>query len=240
MSAAVDAGLIATSPCARVPLPRVERRDTNFLNPGQVADLADAVDARYRAMILLGAYGGLRSGELFGLRRDRVDRLRGRIEVSEITVEVKGKITFGPPKTRAGRRVVPVPGFVGAAVSTHLSSRPPGGDELVFAAPEGGPVRLSLWRRRFWAPAVRRAGLEPLRVHDLRHSAVALWIAAGATPTEIAARAGHASVVTVLDRYGHLLPGSDQRVTEALEVLARGATASPIASVEALPTARGS
>jgi integrase len=60
---------------------------------------------------------------------------------------------------------------------------------LVFTAPDGGPVRPSLFRRRVWRPAVRAAGLEPLRIHDLRHSAVALWIAAG-----------EESVTTALDR----------------------------------------
>jgi len=70
---------------------------------------------------------------------------------------------------------------------------------------------------------VRRAGLEPLRIHDMRHTAVALWIAAGASPYEIASRAGHTSVAIVLDRYGHLLPGSEERVNDALDVLARDA-----------------
>jgi hypothetical protein len=50
---------------------------------------------------------------------------------------------------------------------------------------------------------------------------VALWIAAGASPNEIAARAGRTSVVTVLDRYGHLLPGAEDRVTDALDEMAR-------------------
>ena len=91
--------------------------------------------------------------------------------------------------------------------------------------PEGGPIRASLFRRRQWAPAVSRSGLEPLRLHDLRHSAVAFWIAAGASPKEVAARAGHSSVVTVLDRYGHLLPGTEERVTNVLDAMAREAEA---------------
>lgn len=56
---------------------------------------------------------------------------------------------------------------------------------------------------------------------DPRHAIVALWIAAGAPPKEAAARAGHTSVVTVLYRYGHLLPGTSKRVTEALDSLAQ-------------------
>lgn len=81
----------------------------------------------------------------------------------------------------------------------------------------GCPVRPTLFRRRFWGPAVERADLTPLRIHDLRHTAVALWIAAGANPKQIAARAGHTSVSVVLDRYGHLLPQHDDDLIKALE-----------------------
>ena len=63
-----------------------------------------------------------------------------------------------------------------------------------------------------------RSGGE-LRFCDLRHTAVALWIAAGASPKEVAVRASHASVVTVLDRYGHLLPGTEDRVNDALDLM---------------------
>lgn len=63
------------------------------------------------------------------------------------------------------------------------------------------------------------AGLAPLRIHDLRHTAVALWIAAGANPKQIAVRAGHTSVSVVLDRYGHLLPQHDSELMQRLEAL---------------------
>jgi integrase len=58
-----------------------------------------------------------------------------------------------------------------------------------------------------------------LRIHDLRHTAVALWIAAGATPKEVAVRAGHTSVSFTLDRYGHLYPESDTTLRDRLEAL---------------------
>ncbi len=177
--------------------------------------------------MLVAAYAGLRAGELFGLRAARVDLLRRRLEIAEIVVEVRGTLTFGPPKTRAGRRSVPIPAFVADTLNEHLIEAGVGPDGHVFRAPRGGPVRLAQWRRRFWLPALPQADLAPMRVHDLRHTAVALWIAAGATPTEIAARAGHTSVVTVLDRYGHLLPGSEDKVTDALDALARRAAVPP-------------
>ena len=86
-------------------------------------------------------------------------------------------------------------------------------------------MQLNIWRQRFWAPAVRKAGLARLRPHDLRHTAVALWMAAGADPKEVAARAGHTSVSFTLDRYGHLLPGFEQRLNDALDALAEGTRA---------------
>lgn len=104
------------------------------------------------------------------------------------------------------------------ALVEHVAALDP--DALVFTAPEGGPLRASLFRRRVWHPAVDQASVAGLRIHDLRHTAVAFWIAAGASPKEVAARAGHASVVTVLDRYGHLLPGSEDRVNDALDAMA--------------------
>ena len=68
------------------------------------------------------------------------------------------------------------------------------------------------------------ANLAGLRIHDLRHTAVALWIAAGASPKEVAARAGHTSVSFVLDRYGHLFPEADTALRARLDSLFRAAT----------------
>jgi integrase len=71
-----------------------------------------------------------------------------------------------------------------------------------------------------WLPAVERADLGHLRIHDLRHTAVSLWIAEGANPKQVAVRAGHTSVSVVLDRYGHLYPQHDDELVNALEAKA--------------------
>ena len=66
-------------------------------------------------------------------------------------------------------------------------------------------------------PGDPAAGLEGLRIHDLRHTAVTLWIAAGAGPKDVAARAGHTSVSFTLDRYGHLYPEADLALRDRLD-----------------------
>jgi integrase len=103
-------------------------------------------------------------------------------------------------------------------VAVHLERFvPPEPDSLLFAGPDGGALRARAWRARHWAPAVAEAGLAPLRPHDLRHTAVALWIAQGASPKQIATWAGLTSVSVVLDRYGHLFPGHEEAVMRRLE-----------------------
>src|SRR5918995_2373336 len=92
-------------------------------------------------------------------------------------------------------------------------------EAFVFSAPQGGPLRVTAFRARVWRPATRATGLDGLRIHDLRHTAVALWIAAGANPKEVAARAGHTSVSFTLDRYGHLYPDADQALRDRLDAL---------------------
>jgi len=237
LRAAVDAGLIARSPCRDVPLPRVEREEMRFLDPTEIARLADRITPRYRAMVLLGAYGGLRLGELAGLRRGRLQLAQRHVRVAEIAVEVRGTLTFGTPKTRASRRSVPLPGFVAGALAEHLDAfcdHDP--DTLVFAGRDGAALRANLWRRRHWRPAVTAAALDPLRPHDLRHAAVSLWIAAGASPKQIATWAGHTSVAVVLDRYGHLFPGHESAVLERLEAIGTGEPSSSEPGPHAMPT----
>jgi integrase len=218
MTAAVNADMLARSPCRAVRLPKIERQEMRFLTPAEVARLADAIGPRYRALVLLAAYGGLRIGELAGLRRSRVNLLRGTVDVAEIVVEVKGKLFIGPPKTRAGRRTIGLPQAVVDELATHLG--PLGSaDAHVFTSDKGGILRTSNFRAKVWLPAVRAAGLAPLRPHDLRHTAVALWIAAGANPKEVSVRAGHTSVAFTLDRYGHLFEGHDLELRDRLDIM---------------------
>jgi integrase len=127
-------------------------------------------------------------------------------------------VYVAPPKTRASVRTVPLPRPATDAVVRHMNNHTlPGVDAWVFGGPDGHVLRAGLFRRRHWTPAVRTARLEPLTFHTLRHVAVSLWAAAGASPSEVAARAGHRSVITVLDRYRHLFADEYERTTARLE-----------------------
>jgi integrase len=235
LRAAVESGLIARSPADKVPLPRIESEEMRFLGPNEIAAVADVITSRYRSLIVLGCYSGLRIGELAGLRRDKIDLLRREVRVAEIVVEVHGEMIFGAPKTRAGRRTVPIPRVAASALEEHLGTfGSPDPSAFVFPGRDGGVLRPNAWRRRHWVPTMVKAGLgtitkdengrrhyDGVRPHDMRHTAVSLWIAAGATPKQVATWAGHTSVAVVLDRYGHLFPGHEAPVLDRLDGIAR-------------------
>ena len=81
------------------------------------------------------------------------------------------------PKSKAGRRTVPVPAALVELLAEHRKAFP--SPELVFTNSAGGPVGRTSFRTRVWKPAIRRAGLpDRLRFHDLRHS-YATWLEVG-------------------------------------------------------------
>jgi integrase len=225
MTTAADEGLIGRSPCVIKGAGTEHLPEMQFATVDQVAEVADAVGPRYRALVLLAAFGGLRWGELGGLRRRRVDLLHRTVTVAEILTEVNGRLDIGPPKTEAGRRTVVLSAFLLDELASHLEQRgAPGPEGLVFPAPEGGPMRRSNFRRRTWEPATRTVGVPGLRFHDLRHSAGTLSAVAGATTKELMARMGHSSPRAALI-YQHATAERDGAIADALDRLVAGTLA---------------
>ncbi len=233
-AAAVDNELLGRNPLRGVKPPRVEVEPMRFLSHDEVATLASLIDPRYRALVLVAAYSGLRAGELTALRRKHVDLLRRMLTFVEQVQYISGRYVVSAPKTSAGRRSVALAGVVADALDEHLRMyAEPSAEALVFPAPEGGYLRRENFRKRVWAPAVNAAGVAPLRLHDLRHTCASLSIAAGADVKVLQGMLGHASAALTLDRYGHLLPGQSRSVADRLDEMARVAT--PTAIAEAVP-----
>jgi integrase len=230
MQAAVEQARIPTNPCSGIRLLPIDHEEMRFLLPHEVARLAESIHPRYRAYVLVQAYGGLRCGEMAALKSAQVDLARGHIEVVASVTEVGGRLVWGPPKTRRGRRFVVLPNEVVRELAHHLDNW--AGEQTVFGAPQGGTIRAASWRRRFWHPAVKKAGLSPLRPYDLRHTAIAFWIRAGGNTLEISRRAGHSSVAFTLDRYGHLFPEADTELSERLSGLYRAPGLTVLPSIE--------
>ena len=222
LATAADDGAIKRNPCRIKGAGQEKSPERPTLTIPQVFALAEAIGQRYRALVLLAMFSSLRWGELAGLRRCDIDLEARTVRVVRQLTEVRGRgMEFGPPKSEAGKRVVPIPEVIIPVVRWHLSCFAQSGDEgLVFTSPTGGPLRHSAFRQRVWLKALSAAGLADFHFHDLRHSGNTLAAGAGATLRELMDRMGHDSERAAMI----YLHGSDARqhqIADSLSQLAR-------------------
>ena len=171
-------------------------------------------------LVLLAAWCGLRLGEALALTRADVDLKEGSVSIDKSAAELKsGERIVGPPKTKAGMRKVFVPPHVVPALARHLEhfSGGPAPSDLVFTGTLGQPVRRgSLYTA--WMRATKAAGMDGVRIHDLRHTGATLAAATGASTKELMNRLGHASSDAAL-RYQHATKDRDAAIAAALSEL---------------------
>jgi len=238
MRLAVRSGSIKTNPVSEITVGRSARKEMVFLDPTQIAALADEVakpPARYRRgerrvdgypeyglLVTFAAYTGLRAGEIVALRVKDLDLMRGRADINRSASEAYGQLQIVPTKTYE-RRSVPIPRSMVDDLAALMVGRSP--TDLLWRAPDGGPFRYSNWFKRHYKPAVPRAGLPiSTRFHDLRHSYAAMLISHGAHPRAIMERMGHSTITVTLDTYGHLFPKLDAALDDAMDELHRDST----------------
>lgn len=214
---------VALNPCDGIELPANRGRRDRIVSVEHAAKLISALtESSDRALWACALYAGLRRGELMALRWRDVDLAGGSLHV-ERAYDPKAR-QYVEPKSRAGRRRVPIAGALRDALDGHRARLPePGPDDLVFA--EGGrPFAYGalVARARF---ACKAAGLDPVGLHEARHTAASVMIAAGVNLKALSEFLGHASITTTVDRYGHLLPGSIGEATKLLDAYLAGASA---------------
>lgn len=221
MRSAVEDRVLSHTPCRSIRLPAKGGSRVRVPSEDELGQLLDAAPAHARALIVMMAGSGMRLGEATGVTVDRVDFLRRTITIDRQLIDVvAGLPRWGPPKTAASHRTVPVPAEVTDAIGAHLAAWPSTG--LVFVNSQGRPWRRGTldgeWKR--WAEAV---GV-PMRPHETRHLYASALIADGQSVKVIQERLGHKSASTTLDTYGHLFPNDEDRTRDAIGRLLRASS----------------
>jgi integrase len=222
LDAAVGRKLLRANTAVGVKLPKIVHRKPRVITVAQITGLADTIQARFRLFVLIGCYCGLRAGELAGLQWGEVNLDVGELVVArQVVLDDDGHPAITTDlKSTAAHRHVPVPRFLCDALREAKGDAT--ADDLIFPDSLGGPLNLNNFRQRVWNNTVSVAWL-PRRflIHEMRHTAVSLWIAAGATPVEVREWAGHASIYSIFDKYGHLF-GRDhgQEIADRLHMMA--------------------
>lgn len=216
MKHAVFSKRIATSPCHDHDLPRPDDEDEHvYLTYDQLERLALAA-GEYRLLVLTLGYCGIRWAEASAIKTGRLLVPKRRIRIVQNYTDVKGELALGPVKNHE-KRSVPLPRSFADELGSLAHGRR--ADDLLFTAPEGGPLRYSNFRARIFDPAVKAAGLEGMGVtpHKLRHTAASLAIASGADVKVVQTMLGHKDAAMTLNVYGHLFPDRLDEVADALD-----------------------
>lgn len=219
LATAVDDELIQRNPC-RIKGASVERTpERPVLTLHESLALADAIDPRYRALVLLAVFGSLRWGELMGLTRLDLDLVGATVHVRRSVAEVASNLVIKEPKSQAGVRSVALPQWLIPELLTHLEEyAEPGPAGRVFVGAKGSTPRRGHWTK-IWRAAKAKAGVdEAVHFHDLRHTGNHLAAASGASTRELMGRMGHSSMRAALI-YQHRTADRDRLIADALDSL---------------------
>jgi integrase len=180
-------------------------REGQALTLQELWALMEACKGRYRDVVPVLALAGLRWGELAGLQvGDRVSVPGPGLRLRRAVLASGGGALYVDTLKNKRARTVPLVLDLLPIVDRWGAGKAP--DAGLFSAPQGGPLRESNWKRSVgWSAATSAVGIPGFRVHDLRHTAASVWLAAGADPKVVQRVLGHATAAMTMDLYGHMI-----------------------------------
>jgi hypothetical protein len=197
-------GHVYKDPTQYIKKPRIQEEEMDFLNPDEIQIFLKNAELDYYALFLTAVMTGMRRGELLGLKWEDIDWNSSQIVVKRALY--RGK--FVTPKSKYScRRIVMTP-MLKTALDQHKIFVARSEENLVFCTDNGLPLDPDNLVKRHFQPALDRAGLRRIRFHDLRHTYASLLISMGENVKYVQHQLGHNSAKTTLDRYGHLMPNS--------------------------------
>jgi integrase len=213
---------VPVNPTDGLRLPAVRSNRDRIASPAEAEELLAALPEADRTLWAMALYAGLRRGELMGLRWSDVELAQGLLHVLRAW-DPKDR-TMVLPKSKAGIRRVPIPAALRAYLTPMKLSSGSDPDALVFGV-RGKPFSASSVGERA-DRAWKAAGMEPICLHECRHTFASLMIAAGVNAKALSTFMGHANISITLDRYGHLLPGAEDEAASLMDAYLQASRAS--------------
>ena len=214
--AAQEDRIINASPVDGVKRPKAPKAVEHVLTDAQVAAIADALPERWQLVVWLGAMAGLRIGETMGVTLDCIDFEGKRLRISKAWKHEGG---FGTTKTCKSRWVPVTDGLLGR-IEAHVERFGTSDEGTLFhSAVSSKAPTLSSFYNNVWAKWVRPLGLgkDIGSPHALRHFYASVLIRQGVDIRTVQEALGHASASITLDKYAHLMPGSDGAIRDAFD-----------------------
>jgi integrase len=209
-------GVIATNPAHGARKPKLVPKEMQIQDEYQVMQLFIAAQGhRYEALFHIAVKTGLRQGEIFGLKCSDINWHWSNLRIQRQVYRVKGQgMVFSPPKTKAGRRTIPLGSETLQLLLEHrhrigewkiLAGERWEEYNLVFPSQVGTPYSSSNLLKEYKS-LLKEARLPPVRFHDLRHTAASIMLKHNVPPFVVSRILGHSKPSTTMDIYGHLIP----------------------------------
>jgi len=238
---AVRQGYLGRNPCELVDPPSPRKKPMRTLTPSELEVLLEnASSNQFYPVIYTAVSTGLRQAELLGLMWRSIDLDYLSISVNQVLYKRRGVCQFNEPKTSHSRRRVSMTPKLALFLREYKLERERlyqqlgkelTLDSLVFANVEGKPLDPGVLTHNF-ARIAKRAGLENVRFHDLRHTFASLMLLRGAKPKVISEALGHSSVAFTMDVYSHIIEGMQEDAMALLdEVLPAGVNKNSVAKL---------
>ena len=190
-----------------------ENKELDILTPADILSLFDAApDLKHKTLFMAAVTTGLRQGELLGLKWIDIDWFNNQIHVNR----TYNHFRFYEPKTKTSKRRVDVPPQMMKQLKEWKIACPSNDLDLVFPNETGKPMSaLNMYNRKF-LPSLKKAKLNKIRFHDLRHTWASLLIDQDENIKYIQKQMGHASIKTTIDTYGHLMKDVNKEAASRL------------------------
>ena len=193
--------LLAANPAVGCTLPRKEHKEMKTL-PLEKLDtfFAEAKESGVFELYYIELSTGLRRGELLGLKWTDIDWNAGTLSIQRQIQRIKGVVQETALKTRNAYRTIALP----EDTLTMLKQRKATAVSIyIFPSPSGGMMEPDAVQKKL-KRLLKRAGLEELRMHDLRHTYATLALQNGVDVKTLSGILGHYSAGFTLDTYGHI------------------------------------
>lgn len=225
---AAKEGLVPFNVASRATLPKVERKEVNYFQPEQVADIRKALESesiKWKTLVHMLLITGARRGEVLGLKWDKVDFERNKIHIcNNVLYSADRGIYEDTPKTASSNRYVTLPVETMRLLRQYRAwqntERLRLGEyyqnqDFVFTQENGNPMHpdsITAWLRKF----SKRHGLPHINPHAFRHTMASMLYFNGMDSISISKRLGHAQVSTTADIYAHVMEEADQKSADIL------------------------
>ena len=219
---AVNQKLLASNSACACALPRIERKEMKTIPPDKLTSFFDeAKESGVFELYYIDLLTGLRRGELLGLKWDDVDLKNGILHVRRQIMRQNGAVVEAPLKTKNSYRSIAIPADAVEVLKTQRE-KVGCGSEYVFPSPTGGPISpdsvLHMLQR-----VLKRAGLERVRFHDLRHTFATLVLQNGVDIKTVSGMLGHYSAGFTLDTYAHVTTAAQRTAANTMGNILSGA-----------------